>query len=256
VEYLTTAGLGALLFWGGQAWITSDLEYKRVSRNSYLSAPLGKQGLTMAYEGKPLKNVSVVEFGIFNRTSRQFGDVDLLFSVDDPKSQPTLVSSDIITPGGLPQADTVEKLPAKDTGTKIFRLKVIPRQRETEYFHAVFVFDGEKAPSMSVVSYSKDVSIRAYQDWKDIIKPGLLGVIIGIFVPIGVGTLIGYIAEPRRHRKSVERFAQHAAELQKRGELKSADEQAIADARTIYASFTRPKSGKVWSKIFGEQRFD
>jgi hypothetical protein len=76
VKGLTAAIVGALLFWGGQNWLTSDLEYRRVSRNGYLSAPLGKQGLTMAYEGKPLKNVSVVEFGIFNRTSKQFGDVD------------------------------------------------------------------------------------------------------------------------------------------------------------------------------------
>jgi hypothetical protein len=94
--------VGALLLWGWQAWVTSDLEYRQVSKNGYLSSPLGQQGLTMAYEGKPLKNVSVVEFGIFNRTSKQFSDVDLVFSVDDSKSPTTLVSSGIITPSGLP----------------------------------------------------------------------------------------------------------------------------------------------------------
>jgi len=77
VKGLTAAFVGALLLWGGQKWVASDLEYQQISRNGYLSTPLGQQGLTIAYEGKPLKNVSVVEFGIFNRTSRQFGDVDL-----------------------------------------------------------------------------------------------------------------------------------------------------------------------------------
>jgi hypothetical protein len=166
----------------------------------------------MAYEGKPLKNVSVVEFGIFNRTSRQFGDVDLVFSVDDPKSQMTLVSSGIITPSGLPHAETVEELPVKevkDTRTKKFRLKVIPKQRATEYFHAVFVFDGEKAPAMSVVSLSKDVSIGTYQEWKDITKILLISLVfmsLVFAIMVAVSSLIEHFVGPRRHRKSIERF--------------------------------------------------
>jgi hypothetical protein len=249
VKVLTTAIVTTLLFWGGQNWLTSDLEYKQVSRNAYLSAPLGKQGLTMAYEGKPLKNVSVVEFGIVNRTSKQLGDVDLIFSVDDSQSPMTLVSSGIITPSGLPHTETVEELPTKDTGTKKFRLKVIPKQTKTEYFHAVFVFDGEKAPSMSVVSQSKDnVAIVAYQEWKDNLIVPL--VYTCIYLLIGVAMVLGL---RRSHRKSLERFAQHAAELQEKGELKSADEQAVKDAITIYTSFMRPK-GKFLSKIVGAQR--
>ena len=50
---------------------------------------LGETGMAMAYQGKPLKNISIVELRIFNRTSKQFGDVDLVFSVNDPKEQMT-----------------------------------------------------------------------------------------------------------------------------------------------------------------------
>ena len=83
----------------------------------------------------------------------------------------TLVSSGINTLNGLPPADTVEKVPAdQNTRTKKYRLKVVPKQSKTANFHAVFVFAGEKAPSMSVVSLSKDVALEAYQGWKDIIK--------------------------------------------------------------------------------------
>jgi hypothetical protein len=210
-------------------------------------------------KGKPLKNISVVEYGIFNRTSRQFGDVDLVFSVDDSKGKMTLVSSGIITPGGLPHDEMVEELPVKDTRTKKFRLKVIPKQRKTEFFHAVFVFDGEVAPTMSVASLSKDVSIGAYQEWKDEVIAVLIGLVfVGFIFGVinAVSSLTAYFLEPRRHLKSIERFVQHAAELRKKGELKSADEQVIDDASTIYASFTRPKPSKIWSKIFGAQRFD
>jgi hypothetical protein len=166
-----TAGVVVILLpllW--QLWSTSDLEYKQVSINDYLSGPsttFGKQGLTMTYEGKSLKNVSVVDFRIFNRTSKQFNDVELLFSVEEPKTPITLISGGIITPSSLPHAETVQELQVNDTRNKKFRLKVIPKQRKTEYFEAVFVFDGEKAPSMSVESYTNNVSIRPYQEWKD-----------------------------------------------------------------------------------------
>jgi hypothetical protein len=72
--------LGMALFWAGQKWFTSELEYRQFSKNGYLNAALGQQGLQMAYEGKPLKNVSIVDFIITNQAYRQFTDVDLVFS--------------------------------------------------------------------------------------------------------------------------------------------------------------------------------
>jgi hypothetical protein len=249
-----------LLYWVGQTWFTGELEYRQFAKNGYLASQLGQQGLTMAYGGKPLKNISIVEFLITNQTSRQFTDIDLVFSVVDSKDPMALVSSSIITPPGLPQTETVEELPAKDSLTKKFRLKVIPKQRKNEYFDAVFVFDGEKAPSMSVVSLSKDVSIGAYQEWKSFIKPLLVLAAIYslmiIFIP-GTGfSLTEHFFGPKRHRRAIKRFVEHAAELRKNGKLKSTDEQVITDAATIYASFTRPKQPNVWSKIFGAQHFD
>jgi hypothetical protein len=232
------AVLGMLLLWAGQTWFASELEYKQFSKNDSFTRVLGPQGLTIAYEGKPLKNVSIVDFIITNQASRQFTDVDLLFSVDDSKSPMTLVSSGIITPTGLPHDETVEELPVKDTRTKKFRLKVIPKQHKTEYFDAIFVFDGEKAPSMSVVSLSKEVSIGAYQEWKAMLKAVGVGVLIGA---LGVTVLI--LLRLWDRPRAIGRFSQHAAELRKRGELKSADEQAIGDAITIYASFVTRKAG-------------
>ena len=137
---------------------------------------------------------------------------------------------------------------------------MIPQLPKNEYFDAVFVFAGEKAPSMSVVSLSKDVAIRANQEWKELIKLFFQGALIGLVVltiPIFlIGSFIDYFSGPGTHSKSVERFVQHADELQKNGELKSVNQEVIAGARTIYASFIRPKPNKVWSKLFGEQRFD
>jgi hypothetical protein len=89
--------IGSLLSLAGQKWVNSDLEYKVTSTDAYLSAPLGQQGLTMAFGGKPLKNVSIVEFSILNRTPKQVKDAELEFFVDK-KAGSALVSSDIIPP--------------------------------------------------------------------------------------------------------------------------------------------------------------
>ncbi len=255
-----TAGLvGALLVLGGQKWFTSDLEFKQSSRDAYLSAPLGQQGLAMAFDGKPLKNVSIVEFTIINRTAKQIGNADLLFAIDDPDSNVTLVSGGVIPPKGMSPAETVEELPSKDPKARKFRIKVVPRQRDSEYFHAVFVFNGDKSPPMSVVSGSGEVSIAPYQQWKD--NAAAFALLLGLVLLLAsaqvvLSSLADYFLEPRKHNKQVERFAEHASQLQKQGDLKSKDAESLTDAAAIYASFSRPKPSKFWSRVLPAQRFE
>jgi hypothetical protein len=120
--------VGGLLSLAGQKWVNSDLEYKVTSRDAYLSALLGQQGLNMAFKGKPLKNVSVVEFSIFNRTSKQVNNADLIFSIDEKAS--ALVSSDVTPPHGMSKKETVEPIAPKDLkdqSVRKFRLKIVPK---------------------------------------------------------------------------------------------------------------------------------
>ncbi|MFK4447142.1 hypothetical protein ABH944_007411 [Caballeronia udeis] len=256
VKGVTAACAGAALFWIGQQWLTSDLEYHQQARNSYLSASLGQQGLSMAYAGKPLSNASIVDFSIYNRTSKQFNNVDLMFSIIDPKTPFTLISSGIITPSGIPQPEIIEEIPTKEPWIKNFKIKAFPKQSAGESYDAVFVFDGDKAPQMSVVSLSNDVSIGHYRDWKDAIEFVLLFGLPTIILIFTISSLIDYFTEPSRHRKLVKRFAHHAVELSEAGALRNSDPDAIADAGEIYASFARPKPSKVWSKIFPARKFD
>lgn len=254
----TAAIVGAILLWAGQHWLNSDLEFKRVSREGYLSAPLGQQGLTMAFDGKPLKNVSVVEFSIVNRTPKQVANADLVFTVND-NTDTSLVSAGVIPPRGMSVAETIEELPSKDPMAHKFRIKVLPKQRDSEYFNAVFVFDGDKAPLMSISSVAGDVSIVPYQQWKDTITAtffALALLCLGLAAQFVFMSFIEYFLQPRRHKKEVEKFTKHAVELQQQKKLKSTGLDVLADAGTIYASFTRPKPSKFWSKVLPDQRFE
>lgn len=259
VKGTAAALVGALILWGSQKWLINEIEYQRVNKDSYLSATLGQQGLTMAYDGKPLKNVSVVEFGIVNRTARQFNDVELVFSVDDPKSSPRLVSGGIITLGGLPQSEVVEELKTAAPLAKKYRIKVIPKRSSSRHYQAVFVFDGEKAPQMSIVGLSKDAPVIEYQSWRDniialLILIGLL--LLGFATLTLFSTFVDHFVDPKRHKREVEKFQTLSAELKAKGKLNSHDPEALVDARTIFASYTRPKRSRFWSKILGEQRYE
>lgn len=255
---LTGAVAGALLLFFGQQWLNSDLEYKIGTRDSYLSAPLGQQGLSMAFDGKPLKNVSVVEFSIVNRTSKQIANAELLFSVDE-KAPPVLVAGGVMAPRGMSSAEVVEQLGAKDSTARKFRLKVIPKQRDGEYFHAVFVFEGERAPNMTVSSTSGETSIAPYLQWKDttVALLYLAGfALLFMAVQLALTSLIEYFWEPRRHKKQVERFKEQSKKLEQDGLLKSKDPASSEDAATIYAEFTRPKPSRFWAKILPEQKYE
>lgn len=255
---LTGAIVGALLLFFGQQWFNNDLEFKKASRDAYLSSPLGQQGLTMAFNGKPLKNVSIVEFSIINRTAKQIANAELVFTVDD-ENAPILVSGGVMPPKGMSALEAIEELPSKDGRAKKFRLKVVPKQRDSEYFHAAFVFEGEKVPQMSVSSASGEVSITPYREWKDMTIAIIwifAGLCLMVAVQIAFMSFVDYFLAPRKHKKQVERFADHAAELQRDGKLKSTDSESLPDAGVIYASFMRPKPSKFWSKILPEQQFE
>jgi hypothetical protein len=252
--------IGGLLSFAGQKWVNSDLEYKVTSKDAYLSAPLGQQGLNMAFKGKPLKNVSVVDFSIFNQTSKQVNNADLIFSIDEKAS--ALVLSDVIPPHGMSKKETVEPMAPKDPkdqSVRKFRLKMVPKLQDSDSFHAVFVFEGEKAPSVSLHGSSGEISVVPYQAWKNTII-GLIVVLI-VYTLIGIlwftlSSLINYIGEPIIYKKRVRSFVDHAKQLQHDGQLNSDDSQVTENARKIYASFIKPKPSKFWSKMLPAQQLE
>lgn len=251
-----TAVVGVILGLAGDRWLNSELEYKIASRDGYLSAPLGERGLTFFHDGKALSNVSLVEFGFFNRTSKQFGDVDLAFTISDPKHEFTLVSAGITTPNGIPNADVIEAIGSKNPQTRTFRVKVIPKQRDAEFFHAVFVFAGDKAPQMSVVSLSKDAPIEPYKEWKDATKVILIlvvAVVCAIIFLVLFFSLVDHFVEPRIHKRRVKKFEAHAREMDAAGQVSFSTPDALGDAIKAYASFTKPPTSKFLSRIFGER---
>jgi hypothetical protein len=260
-QTVTVAVISGIIGFFCQPWFNSNLEYKVTSRDAYLSALLGQQGLNMAFKGKPLKNVSIVEFTIFNRTSKQVNNADLTFSIDEKAS--VLVLSDVTPPRGMSKKEFVEPISPKDPkdqSVRKFRLKTVPSLQDSDSFHAVFVFEGEKAPSVSLHGSSGEISVVPYSELKNTIIA--LIVVLSAYTLIGIlwftlCSFIDYIWEPRRYRKRVKSFFDHAKQLQHDGQLNSDDSRVTEDARKIYASFIKkPKPSKFWSKLLPAQQLE
>lgn len=259
IKAIATAIVGAIIFWFAQQWLIEDLEYKKASKNSYLSAPLGQQGLTMAYNGQPLKNISVIEFGIFNRTQKQVHDIDLVFSINDMKESKNLVSNGIIAPKDIPQSEAIEEIETNNPSVKKYRIKIFPKeQKKSAYYHAVFVFDGDQLPEMSVISMTKEISIKEYSEWREVfiallIAFGVVLIFTGILITIM--SCIEFFLAPSRHKKYVEKFMKHVDEMQQREELTKLNNEVLLIIKKIYASYRKPQD-KFWSKIFGERKYE
>jgi hypothetical protein len=243
-----TAAVGAAALFFGQQWADNDLEYRTVSREAYLSSPLGEQGLSLYHDKKELKNISIVEFGIFNTTSRDFHDVNLIFTYKNVHDKHKLVSGGIITPTGIPQKDAIEEVPTKEENSKGFIIKFIPKQQDKEYFHAVFIFDGDTAPPMFVTSTTNAAAIVPYREWKDAIKA--ISFVAGVFAlaiatTFFIGTLIDFIFAEKNHQKTVGKFKKHASSLKD----PTYTPETIKASVKIYESFTKPKTSIFWGKI-------
>lgn len=243
-----TAAVGAVVLFFGQQWADNDLEYKTVSREAYLSSPLGEQGLSLYYDKQELKNISIVEFGIFNTTSKNFHNVNLIFTYKNTDNKYKLVSGGILTPTGIPQKDTIEELPTKEEHSKGFIIKFIPKQQDKEYFHVVFIFDGDKAPPMFVTSTTSAAAIVPYREWKDTVKA--ISFVIGLFVLIIaltflIGTLVDFLFAEKNHQRMVDKFKNHALSLK----IPDHASDPVTASVKIYESFTKPKASIFWEKI-------
>ena len=240
-----------LSVWFWQQWSINDLEYKEGIKNSYLSASLGQQGFSMAYNEQPLKNISVVEFLIYNRTQKQVGEFELLFLIKDIKAAPKLVSSSLISSTGVPQFEAVDEIVSNDPSVIKYKIKIFPKQNnDSEYFDAIFVFDGDKTPEINLLA--KGISLKKYSQWREVsialIAAIVLGFLMGGLIIIILNCFDFYFSS-RRHKKNINSFIEYIRTVPN-----SFDSNTLLEIKKVYSDYKKPKY-EILSKIFGERKY-
>jgi hypothetical protein len=249
---ITLSVLGVVMAWMGSIGINHDVEYKVATRDAYLSSTLSQQGFAMAFNGKPLNNVSAIEYTIVNRTGKQIGNAELIFKIED-KNIPTLVSAGIVAPNGIATSELIEEIPSKNLAVRKYKIKVLPVSAE-DGFRAVFVFNEEKAPSMSIASGQGDLTLIPYKAWRDITW-AIFWVILFYAVLFFLMRIYEYIKEPIQHAKKIEAFIEFAEEYYIKNKLIIENDEEIGKLLTAYTEYMKPKPSKFFGWLLPNRSF-
>jgi hypothetical protein len=160
----------------GYLFLTSGdfLEYRKLERKNYISAAIANNSLSVTSDGKKIEKLSVVEFGIYNRSDVQFHDVELTFLIDSPSPTAKFLSVNVI-PDKRVSFEHFKAVTSSDSREQRFSLKVVPRSTENHWstgstfdkaFHFVFLFEGDVPPEIQPLTLSKGVKLIEYREWR------------------------------------------------------------------------------------------
>jgi hypothetical protein len=180
---------GVVTLW---AFGTPELEYKSGYRDKYFNVSKAPKELTLGYRGEIIENISVFDFNIFNRTLKDISGVRLYFKIT-PKGAgkvPEIISRGVYPPAPLPEIGIIEKETGKEN-LYAFDIETLKRTGGNSFYTARFIFKGTEAPEIAVSTFTKDVDIREYSNWRDYLIPLLISsaLMVCAYVPIHHRTL-------------------------------------------------------------------
>lgn len=150
-------------------WLTStsELEYREGSKAPYFKYPDSiAKDLEILHKNIPVKNISIVEYAIHNRTFSGFKDVTIYVNLNESKAF-HLISRNLRPPKNLPNIG-IEDLPNEKDGLYGFTVKSLKRTGD-DYYYLSLVFEGDEAPKTSISVANQDIDLVPYKTWKDTI---------------------------------------------------------------------------------------
>jgi hypothetical protein len=179
------------------AWFTgsNDIEFKNNSVESYFNVPDAiANKLTIALGENEIKNVSVLNYELFNRTFSDHEKVDIYLSIKD-KNPPKLISKKLYPPKRL-SAKGITELKTNDPNLIGFNLNMLKTSKNGDHYLINLIFEGEKTPEISISTNNKNLEVVEYKKWKDYTKAGLI-VMAGYAIVLSPFALWAYFAEKR-----------------------------------------------------------
>lgn len=165
---------------------SNELEFREGSKAPYFNYPESiVQDLEILHKSTPIKNISIVEYAIHNRSFSGFDNVQIFVTLDE--TQPfKLISKKLRPPKSLPDLG-IEDIPIGKEN--IYGFNVVSLKRtSSEFYLLTLIFEGEKAPETHISVANKDIDIVPYKRWKDsaLVALGVFGFYAVLLIPIGV----------------------------------------------------------------------
>jgi hypothetical protein len=177
---------------------TADIEYSKICRDKFYDKSLRHREVEWHYKDQTVETMSVCQFYIHNRTSKDIPGVKLYFRVV-PKGEskvPEILSKNLYPPERLPRVGIKEVNEGIDN-LYAFDIDVVKKTEEKDSYMAEFLFKGVSAPEMSVSTNTKDVTVEEFSVLRSLMRIGRFMVPIGLAI-IVLTFWLGYLGDRKR----------------------------------------------------------
>lgn len=229
------------------AWFTgsNDIEYKNKSIEQYFRVPdaISKE-LKLFHINTEIKNISVLNYGLFNRTFSDHEKVDIYLSLK-AKNPPKLISSKLYPPERL-SAKGITEVKTNNPNLLAFNVETLKKSKDGDYYLINLIFEGEVIPEVSISTNNKNLELVEYKEWKDYIW-AILIVIIGYAVLLAPFVFWAHYSGKR----SKNRFVKNLRSSWKKEELGLTPKQ-IESVEKAYVEVRDKKNESVLKRIFNK----
>lgn len=196
LEFIKAIGIAIItLFIASWFAGSSDIEYKSKSIDSNFNVPTALEDKLKIMNGTTeIENISVVNFGLYNRSFSDYEKVKIHIEIQGDKP-PKLLSSNFIPPDRLTKNGISElaNTPKSQIG---YSIDVFKTSIDDDYYLIHLIFEGTVAPKVKISTSTKNIEVKEYKEWKDWIWV-ILVISLGyaaILIPIAV---IGHYSTKR-----------------------------------------------------------
>jgi flagellar basal body-associated protein FliL len=234
------------------AWFTgsNDIEYKNKSIEQYFKAPAAiSKELKLFHIDAEIKNISVLNYGLFNRTFSDHENVDIYLSIKD-KKPPKVISSKLYPPERL-SGKGITEIETNDQNLLAFNLDTLKKSKDGDYYLINLIFEGDITPEVVISTNNKNLELVEYKKWKDYIWVILI-VIIGYAVILAPFIFWAYYSGKRSSNRFVKTLR-----LSWEKEVVDLTPEQIEHIATVFIKERDKKSDtiaqKFWNKITSKE---
>ncbi len=167
IEFVKAIGIAIItLFIASWFAGSSDIEYKSKSIDSNFNVPTALEGKLKIMNGTTeIENISVVNFGLYNRSFSDYENVKIHIEIQGDKP-PKLLSSNFIPPERLTKSGISElgSTPKSQIG---YSIDVFKTSIDDDYYLIHLIFEGTVAPTVKIRTSTKNIEVTKYKEWRD-----------------------------------------------------------------------------------------
>lgn len=247
IKNLIVSTLSILITIIGTAYYNSSLtlEYKDSVKEQYLNISNDVfKDLTLTYNKKRISNISMYQVAIFNKTWKDFENVNLYFTLKSKtnKKLPNIINKGFFAPSNRSSNIGISEIKKVKDNTYMVNIKVLKQTDTDKYYLGRFIFEGNEIPDV-VISTPENIGLQvgeySYTKERLIALLIILVFIIIIIIPLSILGNWDINRNWKKRREELENILKDTQQL---------DNKLITEIINSYENKYKPKEGYFYRK--------